>query len=122
MKKWGKTSMNDMNLTKEEMKAIKRGHAYRAWNRTRRWTIIAFFIWGIGGIALVHINNVTSAIYTIGLLIGLIAMFYQVVISCWKCPGCKKKLPSKDVCGGSATVSVPVLVKNCPHCGADLTK
>ncbi len=114
--------MNDRNLTREEIKAVKRGTAYKAWNRSRQIIILIFFIWGIGGIGLVHINRVTSAIYTIGLGICLVVLFYSVVVASWKCPACKRKLPSKSVSGGTASVCMPILVKECPYCGADLTQ
>lgn len=114
--------MNDMNFTKKDIKAIKRGIAYKTWNRKRRNVILASLIWMIGGIALLHINSFTSAIYSIGLVICVIAIFYSVKFSCWKCPACKKKLSSKLVYGGTATVIMPILVKKCPHCEADLTK
>ena len=114
--------MNDMNFTKKDIKAIKRGIAYKTWNRKRRNVILASLIWMIGGIVLLHINSFTSAIYSIGLVICVIAIFYSVKFSCWKCPTCKKKLSSKLVYGGTATVIMPILVKKCPHCEADLTK
>lgn len=113
--------MNDVKLSKEEQKAIKRGFAYKTWSRKRGLVILGFFAWGIGGIGLIHINSVTSAIYTIGLIIGLIMMFYSIVVACWKCPVCKNKLPAKDVLSSTASVRMPVLVKNCPCCGEDLT-
>ncbi|MBR4084459.1 MAG: hypothetical protein IKK33_09295 [Lachnospiraceae bacterium] len=114
--------MDNLKLSKEEIKAIKQGFAYKSWNRKRGFVILASLIWCFGGIALIHINNVTSAIYSIGLVVCLIALFHSVIIVCWKCPACKEKLPSKDVCGGTATVCMPILVKNCPYCRADLTQ
>lgn len=110
----------EKNLTKEEIKAIKQGRAYKTWNRKRRVIIGISLIWTFSGIALININSVTSAIYSIGLMICVIVMFYFVKFSCWKCANCKGKLPSKTVCGGTATVSLPILVKKCPYCGEDL--
>lgn len=114
--------MYDNNLTKEERKAIKKGKAYKSWNKSRWMVILAFLIWAFGGMGLVHINDVTSAIYTIGLLGCLVALFYFLVFSCWKCPVCKEKLPARDLPASTASARVPVLVKTCPHCGADLTE
>lgn len=114
--------MKDKNLTKEEIKAIKQGSAYKTWNRKRRGIILISLIWIFGGIALININSITSAIYSIGLLICIIVMFYSVKLSCWKCTKCNGKLPTKTVCGGTATVNMPILVKKCPHCEADLTR
>ncbi len=117
----GGMGMNDTNLTKEEIKAIKKGYAYKTFSRKRSLVILGFGVWGIGGIGLTHINSVTSAIYTIGLVICLIMMFYFIVFACWKCPSCKNQLPARDVIS-STTTRTPVLVKNCPCCGEDLTK
>lgn len=84
--------------------------------------IVTFLVWAFGGIPLVHINRVTNAIYSIGLLLCLIVLFYSVVFTSWKCPLCKSKLPSRDVGGGTATVCMPIIVRNCPYCGLDLTQ
>lgn len=114
--------MNENNLTKEEIKAIKHGSAYRNWNRRTLIVTLAALIWFFGGIPLIHINSITSAVYTIGAVIFLVAEFYTIILTSWKCPECKKKLPSKNVRGGTASVCTPQLVKECPHCKADLTK
>ena len=111
-----------MELTKEEIKAVKKGKAYKTWNRKRSIIIVIFLIWAFGGIALININSIMCAIYSVGLLISMIAMFCTVKFSCWKCTKCNNKLPSKTVSGGAATVNMPILVKKCPHCDADLTQ
>ncbi len=117
----GENRMNDTNLTKEEIRAIKKGYAYKTWSRKRSLAIGGFLVWGFAGIGLTRINNVISAVYTIGLVICVMMLFYFIVITCWKCPNCKKQLPARDVIS-STTTRTPVLVKNCPCCGADLTK
>lgn len=110
-----------MELTKEEIKAIKQGNAYKTWNRKRNIIIVISLVWALGGIALININSIMSAIYSIGLLISVIAIFYSVKFSGWKCTKCNNKLPTKTVCGGTA-VNMPILVKKCPYCDADLTQ
>lgn len=114
--------MNQNNLTKEEIKAIKHGCAYRNWFKRTLIVIITGLTWLFCGIPLVHINSVTHIIYAAGAVIFVIAEFYAIILTSWKCPECKEKLPSKNVIGGTATVSMPYLVKKCPHCGLDLTK
>lgn len=114
--------MNNKSLTKDEINAIKRGKAYKTWNRKRNIIIVVSLVWIFGGIALININSIMSAIYSIGLLISMIAIFYSVKISCWKCTKCNNKLPIKTVSGGTATVNMPILVKKCPYCDADLTQ
>ncbi len=114
--------MNETGLTKMEVKAVKRGRAYKKWIRCTWIITAATVIWAFVGIPLVHINSFTNAIYIIGLIILIVAEFYVLILSCWKCPACKEKLPSRSVTGGTAIILMPVLVKKCPHCGADLTQ
>lgn len=111
--------MNQDNLTKEERKLIKGGRAYRSWRKRVVIGIAAFFLWTFGGIPLAHMNNVTSVIYIIGLVIVLGIEFYVLILTCWKCPECHAKLPRKVMMNSGYE---PFLVKNCPHCGANLTK
>lgn len=87
--------MNQTNLTKEEIKAIKHGCAYRNWNKRTLIVTLAALIWFFCGIPLIHINSITSAIYTIGAVIFLIAEFYTIILTSWKCPECRKNSPLK---------------------------
>lgn len=112
--------MSEENLTKEERKAIKNGRAYKIWKIRILITIGVSLLWGFCGIPLVSINRVIETVYIIGLLLCVIAEFYTIILTSWKCSDCKGKLPSKSAIGGSATVLLPVLARKCPHCGADL--
>ena len=111
--------MNQDNLTKEERKLIKGGCAYRSWRKRVVIGIAMFFLWAFCGMPLTHMNNITSVIYTIGLVIAVGVEFYVLILTCWKCPECQAKLPTKSMMNSGYE---PFLVKNCPHCGADLTK
>jgi hypothetical protein len=107
------------SLTKEEIKLIKGGRAYRNW---RKWVFLgsaAFFAWAFFGMPLAHMNNITGVIYTIGLIIAGGVVFYFLVLTCWKCPQCHAKLPKKSMINSGY---LPFLIKNCPCCGEDLTK
>ncbi len=114
--------MNGQNLTKEEIKAIKRGRAYRNWNKQTTLVIVAVFAWIFIAIPLGHINTAMRVIVTIVTLAVVAVEFYTLILTSWKCPECKKKLPCKSVVGGTASFCMPQLVKECPHCRADLTK
>lgn len=109
-------------LTKEEEKAIKKGYAYSSWRSRNLLVGILFMTWVFGGIALAHINDVTKVIYIIGLILVLIAEFWVFVLTCWKCPKCKTKLPARSVIGGPTSALLPMPVMCCPHCRFDLTK
>ena len=111
--------MNQDNLTKEERKLIKGGQAYRSWKKRVVTGSVAFFLWAFCGIPLTRINDITGIIYTVGLLIIAGMVFYVFVLTCWKCPKCHGKLPKKSMINSGYE---PILVKNCPHCGADLTQ
>lgn len=110
--------MNQDNLTKEEIKLIKMGRAYRTWRKRVVVTTVVVLLWAFFGMPLAHMNNITSAIYTIGLLVGVSIEYYVIVLTCWKCPKCHKKLPIKNRLKGVE----PFLVKYCSECGEDLTK
>lgn len=110
--------MNTDNLTKEERKLIKGGRAYRRWRKRVVMGMVVFFLWTFLGVPLAHINNMTRAIYTIGLLVAVGVEYYVLVLTCWKCPKCHAKLPAKSMRKGYE----PFLVKNCLYCGAELTK
>lgn len=110
--------MNQDNLTKEEIKLIKMGRAYRTWRKRVVVSIMVVLLWAFLGMPFAHMNNITSVIYTIGLLVGVSIEYYVLVFTCWKCPECHKKLPAKSMLKGFE----PFLVKYCPKCGADLTK
>lgn len=110
--------MNGQNLTKEEIKAIKRGRAYRNWNKQTTLVIIAVFAWIIIAILLGRANAAMRVITSVVTLAVVVIEFYTLVLTSWKCPECKKKLP----CRKTASACLPQLVKECPHCKADLTK
>lgn len=114
--------MHESHLTKEERKAIKKGYAYKRWKTKQRIVLMSFLVWAFGGMPLAHMDNGVKYIYTAGLVVIVVAQMWAFVATCWTCPKCKTKLPSKSVCGGTATVLEPVLVTTCPHCGLDLTK
>lgn len=111
--------MTQNNLTKEEIKLIKGGRAYRNWRKRVFLGIAVFFAWAFLGMPLAHMNNITGVIYTIGLLIAAGVEFYFLVFTCWKCPQCHAKLPKKSMTNSGYE---PFLIKNCPCCGEDLTK
>jgi len=110
--------MNQEKLTKEEIKAIKSGRAYRSWKKRVAFGIGGFLAWAFLGMPLAHMNSITEVIYIIGLLISVNVELYVLVLKCWKCSECNTKLPKKSMGG----VYVPFLVKNCHNCGADLTQ
>ena len=106
-------------MTKEEKKLIKGGRAYRRWRKSVVVGIAVFILWAFLGMPLAHINNITGAIYTVGLITMVGVVFYFLFLTCWKCPECHAKLPKKSMLNSGFE---PFLVKNCPRCGADLTK
>ena len=106
-------------MTKEERKLIKGGRAYRRWRKRVVIGIAGFILWAFLGMPLAHMNNITGSIYTIGLIVMVGVVFYFLILTCWKCPECHAKLPKKSMLNSGFE---PFLVKNCPHCGADLTK
>lgn len=111
--------MNVHQLTKEEVKAVKRGHAYRTWRRTTWAVSIINVVWIFFSIPLYCVNSTTSFIaFCVNLVLIGIAT-YVLRVSSWKCPACKGKLPSMDFVKGQ---NMPVIVLKCPHCGEDLTQ
>ena len=106
-------------MTKEEIKLIKGGRAYRRWRNRVVIGITVFMLWAFLGMPLARMNHVTGVIYTIGLIFSVGVVYYFLILTCWKCPECHEKLPKKSMLNSGFE---PFLVKNCPYCGADLTK
>ena len=68
-------------MTKEERKLIKGGRAYRRWRRRVVIGIAGFILWAFWGMPLAHMNNITRAIYTIGLIVMVGVVFYFLILT-----------------------------------------
>lgn len=113
--------MTNNELTKAEIKAVKRGRAYKNWVKGHIIVFVVLFVWIFGCVGFAAINTVTTIIYGVITAIIVIWEIYSFKITCWRCHRCKAKLPSYNQLS-SQTIKLPFLVKNCPHCNADLTE
>ena len=110
-----------MSLSKAEIRAIKKGKAYKSFVKVRLTAWAILLLWVIFAIPLAHINNITFVIYALVSLGLLFVSLYFIKGYCWRCHSCKSKLPTKEQIS-TQSFTVPLLVKTCPHCNADLTE
>ena len=103
-------------------KAVKRGEAYKKWLPYWRVFWVVVVIWLIAGAALLYyFLTYRVNMGRLPLIFWVLTWIFLVLFlssHAWKCPSCKKELPSRRWVMG---VRTPWLeCDKCPRCGHDL--